>query len=112
MSRGECPTPIEERGACPVLAKEGACYSDRDHIVPQRYRFMGLLVRKYIYTPENKQQICRWEHEEKTLTESPDLIPDEEFMLNAVHRAWRQGDIHLTAKQYERLFAVSPEEAA
>lgn len=104
--RGECPVPFEERGACPVLAKEGECYSDTDHRTPQRYRKLGWLVRKYIDTPDNKEQLCRWEHLEKTgssLEDPENCIPDEETMLGAVQRAYEAGQLSLNKKDRLRL---------
>lgn len=108
MTRTACPNA--NRVGCPVAERKGGCFADTDHIVPQRYKRMSLLVRKYIVTPENKQQICRWEHEEKTTHESPALIPDEAFMLDAVRRAVDDGLIPLNKRDTKRLFGDSHEE--
>lgn len=104
MSRGECPKPLKERVGCPWIDRKGGCFSDADHVVPQRFKDLGLLVSKYIYTPENIEQKCRWEHEEKTNLESFELIPDEEFMLDAVQRAFDAGRLTLRQREYDRLF--------
>lgn len=108
MSRGPCPNPNQE--GCPWQERPGGCFSDTDHIVPQRYRSLGLLVKKYIQTPDNQQQICRYEHDQKNLnshvTESTDQIPAEEFMLDAVARAFRAGMVRLSSHEQQRLFGT------
>lgn len=103
MSRGECPRPLEERDGCPVLRRGAECYSDKDHIVPQRYKVMSWLISKYIYTPDNIKQECRWNHEQKTLTESHDLIPEAEVMIGAVTRAYEAGHLALNVRDLQRL---------
>lgn len=94
MARGKC-TP-EQVAACPLRKH----YSDSDHIVAQRYRkpenippqykHLAHLIAQYIDTPENRQQLCRYEHNQKTGSEAELLencLPDETFMLNALGRA-------------------------
>lgn len=103
MSRGACPKPLDGRTGCPVSKRPNGCYSDIDHVVPQRFKVLGLLVRKYIYTPDNQERMCRWEHEQKTLTETEALIPSQEFMLDAVFRAVQSGDINLSNRDRQQL---------
>lgn len=107
MSRGACPTPESGRTGCPVANRPNGCYSDIDHVVPQRYKALGLLVRKYIYTPDNQERRCRWEHEQKTQTETEDLIPSERFMLDAVFRAVQSGDINLSNRDRQQLESMA-----
>lgn len=99
MSRKACPTPDE---ACPYFTRrtppelrgqqEHGCFSDRDHIIP---RFVGKLatehreiVNEYINSDTNKQQICRWEHEEKSYQEllNPPELPPLEVMIEAINK--------------------------
>lgn len=105
-------TPCPQAGAegCPWAERPGGCFADTDHIVAQKFRYMGLLVSKYIDTPDNKEQLCRWEHDNKD--DYAVELPSEEFMLQAVHAAWRNGQLKLNRKQYDRLFRVEPTEAA
>lgn len=97
MSVGPCPNPQEN---CPWFGRkapkplrrtqEHGCFSDEDHIIP---RFLGRqatennrIIRKYINLPENRQQICRWEHDEKTADDlyNPPELPPLEVMKAAI----------------------------
>lgn len=95
MTVGECPTP---RVDCPYYSRqprtpdsEVGCFSDTDHIVPQRLA-TNALSKLYIYSPENTQQICRREHEEKT-REGDEPLPDRETMLESVKRQIKAGQL-------------------
>lgn len=86
----ECPL-YDRRPPKPLRAtQEHGCYSDRDHIIP---KFMGKgaikLVKRFIHSPENYQQLCRWEHNEKSIEDlqNPPELPDVEFMRAAVRAA-------------------------
>lgn len=65
------------------------CYADTDHVIP---RFMGriagasTLLKNYIRSKANQQQLCRWEHDQKTIDEQIDHpeIPSERFMIDAI----------------------------
>lgn len=85
----ECPTPRED---CPyynlpppppLRGQEYGCYSDRDHIVPKRLGTTAL-ARKYIRLPINMQQLCRWDHVEKTIR-GDEPLPPYEVMDRAVN---------------------------
>lgn len=104
MSRKPCPNAGRE--GCPYIDRPSGCYSDIDHVTPRRYRKLGWLIGKYIDTPENKERLCRWEHEKKTAEESLDLIPSTEFMLGAVRRAFDSGYLTLNKRDQERLILV------
>ena len=106
MSRGICPKPLEARAGCPVAERPGSCFSDIDHRTPQRFKSIGWLVRHYINTPDNKERLCRWEHEQKSALESADLIPDDMTMLDAVTRAVESGYFHFNARNQRRYEAV------
>ena len=87
----ERSTPGRLRGT-----QEHGCYADTDHVIP---RFMGkgavALVRNYIRSRPNQQQLCRQDHDIKSLSEwaSPPELPPEREMIDqliAARRAVRQ----------------------
>ena len=92
---GPCPNPRED---CPYYGRrapaslEGeqthGCRADTDHILP---RFVGKqavskLVKNFIRSKANQQQICRWEHDKKSLEDlkNPPEIPSDRFMIDAI----------------------------
>jgi len=94
----ECPlydksTPKALRGI-----QNHGCYSDTDHIIP---RFMGrvagatTLLKNFIRSKANQQQLCRWEHDEKTIDEwdNPPEIPSDRFMIDAIKRSRRKRNV-------------------
>jgi hypothetical protein len=106
MSRGICPKPLEARADCPVAERPGGCFSDIDHRTPQRFKNLGWLVRWYINTPDNKERLCRWEHEQKSATESAELIPEETVMLDAISRAVESRYFNFNPRNQRRFEAV------
>lgn len=83
------PTPGPLRGQ-----QEHGCFSDTDHIIP---RFMGRqacskLLKNFIRSKANQQQLCRNEHDIKTAEEwkNPPIVPSERFMIDAIVRARRE----------------------
>ena len=90
LANGDCryydqPTPKALRGT-----QEHGCRSDSDHIIP---RAMGKgatkLVQNYIQrSPDNRQQLCREEHEQKTRDDqiNPPTLPDAQFMMDSLAR--------------------------
>lgn len=81
---GACPNPSR---ACPYygarprgpLRREQShgCFSDTDHKIPQRLVKRvaeTALAREIINDPDNLQQLCRWEHDEKTAHENDRLL--------------------------------------
>jgi len=100
MARGVCSP--EQRANCPLFDH----FSDNDHIVPQRYRKVSWLLNKYISTPDNQQQLCRWEHEQKTESAAELLEncqPEESFMVDAVRRAYEAGKVPMNRQDLTRL---------
>ena len=79
MSKGACPNPRPE---CRYSPK---CYSDLHHIFG-RGKGMGKLAMAFCELPENKEQICRREHDEINATYVHLPLPDIEFMKNAIER--------------------------
>lgn len=74
--------------------QENGCYSDKDHKVPQRLATTALATA-YIYSPENLEQICRSEHDEKC-KEGDDPLPDRETMIESVLRQSKMGKIAIS----------------
>ena len=88
----ECPL-YRRRTPKPLRGEQShGCYADTDHIIP---RFMGKsassLVKAYIHSPTNKQQLCRNEHNEKSREDLVNLpeLPSRDFMVAAIMRARR-----------------------
>lgn len=91
MSRRECPLTNEackyyEMPPPPELAatQEHGCFSDVDHKVSRRLAYDSL-SRYFINRPENKEQICREQHDFKNYTEQTtgvdiNPLPDDEFL--------------------------------
>lgn len=108
MAYGPCPSPRElcpyfERPAPEPLAEqqEHGCFSDVDHIVPRRLG-QTALGKTFIQLPDNKQQICRYQHEQKPL--EPDELPPREYMVERVREAWEAGDIYLSKRKQRKIF--------
>lgn len=99
MSYGECPFANEsckyfERSPVPGGNKENGCFSDLDHKVPKRLATTAL-ARAFIYSPENLQQLCRSEHDEKC-KEGDDPLPDRETMKERVLAQMKIGRISVS----------------
>lgn len=91
-----CPEPNKE--GCPWVDRPGGCFADTDHIVP---RFLArrvgdgvgkMIARKYVDLPENKQQLCRYEHDQKSAEEleTPPELPELEVMKAAIKQRRRR----------------------
>lgn len=94
MTYGECPFANEtckyyDRSPVRGGNRENGCYSDKDHKVPQRLATTAL-AKAFIYSPENMQQICRDEHDAKTMA-GDEPLPDRETMVESVLRQTRLG---------------------
>lgn len=92
----ECPKANTE---CPYFnrstpgalheTQEHGCFADTDHKIP---RFMGRgassLLRNYIRSEDNQQQLCRHEHDIKTAEERNDQpeLPSDRFMIDTLVR--------------------------
>ena len=96
--RGECPDPVPW---C-KYAERGGCFSDTDHIVPRRLA-ASALTATFIELQENKQQLCRREHEDKT-ARGDEPLPDREVMKQAIVRAQAMGEIALGRKKMKAVF--------
>lgn len=87
------PRPPRAQGA------ENGCFRDLDHIVPQRLA-KTTLASLYIYSPENKQRICRSEHDEKT-AQGDEPLPDRETILESLQRQIKAG-AYVVARSHKR----------
>lgn len=108
MTIRPCPKPspdcpyFDRKAPSPLRGKqEHGCFEDKDHIVPQRLGTTAL-AKAYIDLPENKQQMCRWEHEKKT-ARGDEPLPSEEYMFNRVADAAMRGAIQLSKTKREKL---------
>jgi hypothetical protein len=70
------------------------CFSDLDHIVPQRLGKGNHLAAAFINLAMNKQQLCRDEHDEKS-HDGDEPLPSRVDMATALRRADIDGEIRL-----------------
>jgi hypothetical protein len=98
--RGECPSPQDD---CPYADREGGCYSDIDHEYYPAIDYSDIMGSEFRELPENKQQICRWEHEQKHAHELPPTKPPREYMLGRIATAYYAGEINLSKRKLKRL---------
>lgn len=101
---GECPVANEackyfERVPVPGGNVENGCFSDLDHKVPKRLATTAL-ARAYIFSPENTQQLCRREHDDKC-AEGDDPLPSPEEMRESLRR--QAGRIAITRSVKKQL---------
>lgn len=113
MSVERCPNPDPR---CPWFrrptpkslrdSQEHGCFSDLDHKVPQRLaREVGAtaLEKAYILnSKDNRQQLCRWEHDEKCVT-GDDPIPSEEYMYETLARELVEGIVNLSESKRKQI---------
>lgn len=78
MSRLRCPESNEQ---CKYYASEGGCYQNEHHLYWPRRDYTSSVERAFRQLPENKELICRAEHDELHATESPPPMPSRNEML-------------------------------
>ena len=78
--KGECPNP---RPDC-KYAELGGCFSDTHHLFYPRRDYRRPTERDFRELPENKEQLCRAEHDERHATELPPEKPSRVEMLGAI----------------------------
>lgn len=76
---GECPNP---RPDC-KYAREG-CFADTHHDFYPRSDYRTPTEKRFRELPENKELLCRAEHDERHATEAPPQKPPREVMLGAL----------------------------
>ena len=79
-----------------VPGAENGCFADTDHIVPQRLAAKGL-ARAFIQSRENKQQLCREEHEAKT-ADGDEPLPPRELMVESLRRQVGLGQVAMSRR--------------
>jgi hypothetical protein len=97
--RGECPIPRED---CPLL-DDGGCFSDSHHIYFPKNHYRDTLESEFRELPENKQQLCRFEHDEIHAEVEQADKPEREFMREAIRFAWQSGQIALSRNRRKKL---------
>lgn len=100
MSRGECPNPRPE---CPYAELQGGCFSDEHHLFYPRVDYRDIIGSEFRELPENKEQICRWDHDERHATEPIPDRPSREEMLGAIVTAMANGEIYLSKTKRKKL---------
>jgi hypothetical protein len=95
---GECPAPQE---GCKYAELRG-CFSDTDHIVPQRLGTTALNAA-YIDLPVNKQQLCRREHDAKTAA-GDEPLPAVGEMREAVVLAHAAGQLAMGRRRMKAVY--------
>ena len=91
MAYGECPSPRED-------CRQEVPFSDEHHKYYPASRYCGWLAIKFRNLPDNKEQICRCQHEDIQCLEPPDK-PTRKVMQAAIKQAYLDGRISLTKKQ-------------
>lgn len=99
MSRQPCPNAHE---GCPLYDTKTGCFSDIDHIVPKRLGTTAL-ARFYILNhPENRQRLCRAEHDEKTRA-GDEPLPSDDYMREAIAQAVGEGILSISNNRQRKL---------
>lgn len=107
MTRGGCPEPRPE---CPYSERPEGCFSDLHHLYFPRLDYRDIMSAEFRELPENKQQICRWEHEQRHASEQPLEKPTREEMLGRIATALESGNIHLSKNKLRKLGFIARNE--
>jgi hypothetical protein len=83
MSRGFCSE--QQIADCPFASH----FSDIHHAYFPRTSYVTRLEKTFRELPENKERLCRNEHNELHATSEIPEKPDKEFMLRAISRVLR-----------------------
>lgn len=94
--KGECPSP---KPNCPY---GGDCFSDLHHVYYPSIDYRDIIEREFRVLPENKEQKCRWEHEQRHAQEPPDK-PPKEYMLGRIATALANCEINLSKNKLRKL---------
>ena len=100
MSRGECPEP---RPDCPYAGLRGGCFSDEHHLFFPEVDYRDIMGSEFRELAENKEYICRWDHDEIHATEMPPKRPPREQILGAIATALSEGRIHLSKTKRKKM---------
>lgn len=78
MAFGECPNPLPECKYAPD------CFSDLHHVYGRPRNGVG---KQFANLPENKEQLCRREHDEINATYVHLPLPSLDVMREAIRRS-------------------------
>lgn len=81
MAHGECPSPQTD---CKYALLPEGCFSDEHHLYYPKRRYCGKMAIEFRELPENKEQLCRREHDERHATEPIPIKPSVEVMKAAI----------------------------
>ena len=84
--RGECD---ENYHNCPYQERPDGCYSDTHHLYGRAKNHIGKIARKFAELPDNKGQMCRFDHEQLHHVQGVLPLPDIEVMKEAIE-IWRR----------------------
>jgi hypothetical protein len=72
--RGEC---LNTSPDCPFYDRPGGCFTDVHHLYYPAIDYSGIMETEFRELPENKEQTCRNEHEQRHLEEEAPDKPKE-----------------------------------
>jgi hypothetical protein len=93
--KGECPNNNTD---CPYY--ETGCFSDTHHQMWPSDQFITPVERLFRELPENKEQLCRLEHDEIHATQEPPAKPRRTEMIQAIGEA----GIYLSVRARKALY--------
>lgn len=79
--RRACAQAIE---SCPYAETKPGCYSDTHHLYYPRANYRTQLEKQFRELAVNKEQLCRYEHDQVHAENEPPLKPTREQMLGAL----------------------------
>ena len=95
--RRDCP---EQQPGCPYF--ETGCYSDQHHLVWPSNEYTAPLEQVYRELPENKVQLCRFQHDLEHQLDPP-IKPSAEVMRQAVETAVAVSGLYLSVNKRKKL---------
>lgn len=81
------------------------CFSDTHHIYP-RSMCDTTLKRMFSELPDNKEQLCRVEHELRHRNDDPPEFPSTEAMLGAILLSVAKEEVYLSNNKAKKLGLV------
>lgn len=87
---GECPRASREREGCPFMNSPEGCKSNTHHLFWPRRIYKTALEREFRELPENKVQMCKWEHLDLHEFTFPPQKPNHRDMIKAIMESTTQ----------------------
>ena len=100
MAWGECENPRPE---CPYASRPTGCFSDVHHKYFPKNVYLDVVGSSYRELPQNKEQKCRWDHEELHKVEDGPEKPEEAQMLGEIALSQELGLINLSKYKLRQL---------